>query len=209
MNRVRFLNRQSTVLQTAACLVSVVGSLVLGSTFLGCKQELVYQRPVSDLNNKAEQLIQQGDYAGALSRLEAAHDLQPKDAKTTQNLATAHQMNGHYDQAIALLTGLIENPDLKQANVYKLLGITYEAKADALLNEAEKQPDVSSGTAASSEPEALLPEAKQQAAEAYELAIEYYNKAIPGVERADVLKHQIEVLHEQLAKLKKTDMPAS
>lgn len=182
--------------------VLLITTLLLTGLASGCKRPLVYQRPISELNNKAEQLIQAGDYPGAVARLESAHDLQPNDAKTSQNLATAYHMAGSYDKAISLFTQLLDNPELEQATLQKFLGISYEAKGDELLAKAESEPDSSQDHPATEEEKKRL---KEMGIESYELAIEYYNKAIPQTKQADVLQKQVETLQNSLKKLKEPD----
>ncbi|WP_303673156.1 tetratricopeptide repeat protein [Vampirovibrio chlorellavorus] len=186
----------SNGVKAIALSVAVVGmSLVL----TGCQQNVVYQRSMAELNEKAEALMASGDIDGAVSRLEAAHDLQPDEPNTTYNLAIAYQTQGSYDKAIPLLKQLVEKSQLDKAQVQKTLGITYEAKADQLAfkaSEAESDPKAD---------KAKIPSMKAEAQQAYELAIESYQQALPGLKNAAEVEKQIEALQ---ARLKKTQASA-
>ncbi len=181
----------SNGVKAIALSVAIVGmSLVL----TGCQQNMVYQRSMAELNEKAQALMASGDIDGAVSRLEAAHDLQPDEPNTTYNLAIAYQTQGSYDKAIPLLKQLVEKSQLDQAQVHKTLGITYEAKADQLafkVSEAESDPKAD---------KAKIPPMKAEAQEAYELAIESYQQALPGLKNTAEVEKQIEALQARLKK---------
>lgn len=175
--------------------MAVIG---LSLALTGCQQNVVYQRSMAELNEKAQALMASGDIDGAVSRLEAAHDLQPDEPNTTYNLAIAYQTQGSYDKAIPLLKQLVEKSQLDKAQVQKTLGITYEAKADLLafkVSEAESDPKAD---------KAKIPQMKAEAQAAYELAIESYQQALPGLKNAAEVEKQIEALQ---ARLKKSQSP--
>lgn len=181
----------SNGLKAIALSVTVVGmSLIL----TGCQQNVVYQRSMAELNEKAQALMASGDIDGAVSRLEAAHDLQPDEPNTTYNLAIAYQTQGSYDKAIPLLKQLVEKSPLDKAQVQKTLGITYEAKADQLafkVSEAESDPKAD---------KAKIPQMKAEAQQTYELAIESYQQALPGLKNSAEVQKQIEALQARLKK---------
>jgi tetratricopeptide (TPR) repeat protein len=177
--------------------------LAAGVPFSGCQQNVVYQRSMAELNQKAQALMASGDVDGAVSRLEAAHDLQPDEPNTTYNLAIAYQTQGRYDKAIPLLKQLLEQPQLDTAQVHKTLGITYEAKANELagkaLEEADKpKPDP-----------AKVQQWKDESTQFYQLAIESYQKALPGLKNGAEVQKQIEALEAQLKKSNQTQQATS
>ena len=190
----------SNGVKAMALSVAVVGmSLVL----TGCQQNVVYQRSMAELNEKAQALMASGDIDGAVSRLEAAHDLQPDEPNTTYNLAIAYQTQGSYDKAIPLLKHLVEKSQLDKAQVQKTLGITYEAKADQLafkVSEAESDPKADKDK---------IPQMKAETQQAYELAIESYQQALPGLKNAAEVEKQIEALEARLKKSQAAAEPGS
>lgn len=161
----------------------------------GCKQDVVYQRSMSELNQKAQAMLASGDVNGAVARLEAAHDLQPDEPNTAFNLAIAYQTQGNYDKAIPLLNQLKENSGLDKAQVYKTLGITYEAKGDQLaakVKEAEEQ---------SKPDKTQIQVLESESLQNYQLAIESYQQALPGLKtEAEAVQKQVEALQARLEK---------
>ncbi len=69
--------------------------------FTGCQEELAHQKSVAKLNQSAAALIQQGNYAGAVARLESARDLVPNSAPVLYNLSMAYQQAGQVEQSVA------------------------------------------------------------------------------------------------------------
>ncbi|MEM0951499.1 MAG: tetratricopeptide repeat protein [Cyanobacteria bacterium P01_H01_bin.74] len=215
-------NQSRFSLSTSLVVALVCPVLFFGFNFFfsGCGQSLVYQRPVSELNLKAQQLLEAGDYEGAIARLESAHDLQPDNDKTTYNLATAYQLNNNIDQAIGLFTQLLQKNTLGQgAELEKSLGIVYEAKADALMqkfaefeNKAntplansknlDNKPDQQTNSAMSENDTTTdASQLKPMAINAYKLAIQYYQAAMQSAERPDIIQKQIDTLTDTVNKL--------
>jgi tetratricopeptide (TPR) repeat protein len=170
-------------------MVAVSGLIFLS----GCQEQVVYQRSMADLNQKAQAMMQAGDYAGAVSRLEAAHDLQPEEPNTMHNLAVAYQMNGNYDKAIVLFTKLLDKNGMDKAEMHKNLGIAYESQADQLTHQArelegEDKPDA-----------AKVAELNQEAERHYKLATEHYQQALAaGVKNQGEVETQIRALQARL-----------
>lgn len=171
-------------------LVLLLLSLMTGS---GCGKDVVYQRSISELNQKAQAMINAGDYNGAVSRLEAAHDLKPDEPNTLHNLAIAYQMQGNQDKAIETLLQLREQSGMDKAEIFKSLGIAYEAKADQLEAEAkalEEKPKPDSATIA---------ERKRQSDDALKQAMEAYQQSVSnGVKNTNEIQKQIEALQAKL-----------
>jgi tetratricopeptide (TPR) repeat protein len=176
--------------QPALSVAVATGLLLLG----GCQQDVVHQRSIAELTQKAQSLMQAGDYNGAVSRLEAAYDLQPNETKTMYNLAIAYQMQGSYDKALELFSQLQEKPGMDKAQIQKAMGITYEAKADALdaeVHEQEENPKAD---------KAQLQQKKQAAQETYQLALQSYQQALAGngLKNPEEVQKQIESLEAKL-----------
>lgn len=168
-------------------------AIVTVMAFSGCKQEdLIHQKSMSELNIKAQQMLQAGDVNGAVSRLEAAHDLSPDEPNTSLNLAIAYQMQGNHDKAIELFQGLLNKPGQDQGELYKNLGITYEAKADAL--DAKKRELAEDPKADATQLESM----KAEATESYQAALQNYEQAISKVKGSDQVQRQIDQIHAKL-----------
>jgi tetratricopeptide (TPR) repeat protein len=129
---------------------------------------------------------------GAVARLEAAHDLSPDEPNTSLNLAIAYQMQGNHDKAIELFEGLLNKPGQDQGELRKNLGITYEAKADALdvkKRELEGDPKADAGQ---------LESLKSDTIQSYKAALENYEQAVNKVKGSAQIQKQIEQIHAKL-----------
>lgn len=160
----------------------------------GCQQDVVHQRSMAELNQKAQTLMNSGDYEGAVSRLEAAHDLQPEEPTTTYNLAIAYQMKGDHDKAIATFQQVLDKPGINKAEVLKALGISYEAKADKLAEEAKTLEESPKPDAAKAQ------QLKQEADAAYHQAVDYYKQAESGLADPSEVQAQIKALEDSFKK---------
>jgi tetratricopeptide (TPR) repeat protein len=169
--------------------------------FGGCQQDVVHQRSIAELNQKAQAMMQAGDYNGAVARLEAAHDLQPEEPKTTHNLAIAYQMQGNYDKALAMFNELLLKSGIDKAEIQKSIGITAEAKADKLSAEAkgmESDPKAD---------KAKVQQLNQQAEESYALALDSYRQAVGGLKNAADVQKQIAALEARKKKAETAPQP--
>lgn len=159
----------------------------------GCQKDVVHQRSMAELNQKAQAMMQAGDYAGAVARLEAAHDLQPEEVNTIYNLGIAYQMQGNYDKAIEAFNQVLDKPGLDKSELNKALAITYEAKGDKLETDAAALAD---DPKADKSQEGTM---KQSAEEAYRLALGHYQEALNGAKNPGEIEKQIEALNAKLA----------
>lgn len=176
--------------------------LVLLPAVSGCESgaDLAHQRSMAELNQKAQVMMQSGDYAGAVARLESAHDLEPDEPNTTYNLGMAYQAMGRFDQAIGMFTQVLDKskaggPD--SAEVHKALGITWEAKADKLSSDAKSLSE-GKGAGESQRMQALNQEARQ----AYRAALDNYSQAVESAHLKDAaeVQHQMDALKTRLSK---------
>jgi tetratricopeptide (TPR) repeat protein len=182
------------LIKLAKTVLFIGAILAAGLPFSGCQQNVVYQRSMAELNQKAQAMMASGDVDGAVSRLEAAHDLQPDEPNTTYNLAIAYQTQGSYDKAIPLLKQLLEQPQLDTAQVHKTLGITYEAKANELAAKVIEETQKPGSDAAK------VQQFKDESSQCYQLAIESYRQALPGLKNGAEVQKQIETLEALLKK---------
>ena len=91
---------------------------------------------VQELNNKAAEYMQKGDYEAAMSRLQASLDLDSSMYQTYYNLGVAAINANKFDVAIdALQKGIKLNPDFN--DFYYSLGVAKIGKADEIM-EIEK-----------------------------------------------------------------------
>lgn len=88
---------------------------------------------VQELNNKAAEYMQKGDYESAINRLQASIDLDSSMYETYYNLGVAATNAKKYDTAIeALQSGIKIKPDY--ADFYYSLAIAQSEYAEELLN---------------------------------------------------------------------------
>ena len=90
---------------------------------------------VQELNNKASQYMQNGDYESAISRLQASIDLDSTMYQTYYNLGVAAINANRYELAVdSLNKGLKINPDFN--DFYYSLGIAQIGYADQIMDES-------------------------------------------------------------------------
>jgi tetratricopeptide (TPR) repeat protein len=179
----------------------IVGLLGMTAFLGGCQKDVVHQRSIAELNQKAQAMMHAGDYDGAVARLEAAHDLQPEEPNTTHNLAIAYQMQGNYDKALAMFTELLDKPGMDKAEIQKSIGITAEAKADKLFAEAK------SLEADPKADKAKVQQLTQQAEESYALALDSYRQAVEGLKNPAEVQKQIAALEARQKKAETAPQP--
>lgn len=141
-------------------------------TLFGCDRPVVHQKSVSELNQKAAQLMQMGDAAGAVARLEAAHDLVPDDGMVQYNLGIAYQQAQQPEKSIATLTEFVKSHpnDAQVRSAVQSLAVVYEQVADERFNQANAEaPD--DGQALTS---AQKQQVREEGIEAMKQAIAHY-----------------------------------
>lgn len=95
---------------------------------------------VQELNNKAAEYMQKGDYESAMNRLQASLDLDSTMYETYYNLGVAAINAQKYDKAIeALENGIKIKSDF--ADFYYSLGIAQNSMADEILDKNETSDD--------------------------------------------------------------------
>lgn len=93
---------------------------------------------VQELNNKAAEFMQKGDYESAMNRLQASLDLDSTMYETYYNLGIAAINAKKYDKAIEALEGGIKiKPDF--ADFYYSLGLAQSDLADEIAEKAEQE----------------------------------------------------------------------
>ena len=92
---------------------------------------------VQELNNKAAEYMEKGDYESAMARLQASLDLDATMYETYYNLGIAAINAKKYDKAIEALEGGIKiKPDY--ADFYYSLGLAQSDLADELMEPSEE-----------------------------------------------------------------------
>ena len=93
---------------------------------------------VQELNNKAAEYMQKGDYETAMNRLQASLDLDSTMYETYYNLGVAAINANKYEKAIEALEGGIKiKPDY--ADFYYSLGLAQTSLADEIIENSEKE----------------------------------------------------------------------
>lgn len=96
---------------------------------------------VQNLNNKAAEFMEKGDYEAAMNRLEASIDLDATMYETYYNLGIAATNAKKYEKAIeALQNGIKINPDF--ANFYYSLGAAQYEFANELSEDKVEEGDI-------------------------------------------------------------------
>ena len=118
-------------MKKALMIVSVLAIAVISTA---CINNIAVQ----ELNNKAAEFMQKGDYESAMNRLQASIDLDATMYETHYNLGVAAINAKKYDKAIeALENGIKIKPDY--ADFYYSLGIAQSELADEILAKADEE----------------------------------------------------------------------
>lgn len=97
---------------------------------------------VQELNNKAAEYMQKGDYESAMNRLQASLDLDSTMYETYYNLGIASINAKKYEKAIEAFEGGIKiKPDF--ADFYYSLGVAQTDFADELVEVTEDKKEIS------------------------------------------------------------------
>lgn len=155
---------------------------------------------VQELNNKAAEFMQKGDYESAMSRLQASLDLDATMYETHYNLGVAAINAKKYETAIeALENGIKIKPDF--ADFYYSLGVAQIGLADDIIDEADIEEEASADTEKDKVEikREIKPEDKEKAIELRKSAIENLNKyieMIPDSKDAENIKEMIKQSEE-------------
>jgi tetratricopeptide (TPR) repeat protein len=196
---------QSALIKPTVALSALLMSAV--TLFLsGCQTDIIHQRPMAELNQKAQVLMATGDYAGAIARLESAHDLNPNEPKTTYNLALAYQAADKPMLAIPLVADLLDKPPAEAPSIGELkktLGVLWEARGDELFKAAQDMADDKGKPGQKATVRAFANEREIEAERAYRTAIDYYRQALESKDLKDYdsIQQQMAALEARKAKM--------
>ena len=119
----------------------IVCILVVAVISTGCINNMAVQ----ELNNKAAEFMQKGDYESAISRLQASLDLDSSMYQTYYNLGVAATNANKYQTAVdALEKGIKIKPDFY--DFYYTLGVAQIGLADEIYEKATVQEEASVDT---------------------------------------------------------------
>lgn len=166
----------------------------------GCSKSAVYNPSIADLNQKAQAMLEAGDTQGAVNRLEAARDLNPKEPMTNYNLAIAYEKNSDSEKAIALFEEILESKSypngVTEAGLKKNLAITLESQADEYATQAEKLTEQKKANEANALTQKAI-DNLEKSKSIFESLMK--NNEIKGL---DEIKSHLEGLNQQIEKLK-------
>lgn len=148
---------------------------------------------VQELNNKAAEYMQKGDYESAMNRLQASLDLDSTMYETYYNLGVAAINAQKYDKAIeALESGIKIKPDF--ADFYYSLGVAQSEKANQIVdNAAQKLEEDSDESEDVNEKNAVMEAVKRtEAVEEKNKAIELKKSAIENLQKYLEMKPDVE-----------------
>ncbi len=184
-------------MKKALMIVSILAVAVISTA---CINNIAVQ----ELNNKASEYMQKGDYEAAMSRLQASLDLDSSMFETYYNLGVAAINANKFDVAIdALEKGAKINPSFN--DFYYSLGVAQIGKAEDILEKAETEEnaeaDLNSGkvdikTNISQEDMASVIELKTSAIE----NLNKYLSAADDIKNKDDVEEMIKQSEEEIAK---------
>lgn len=149
---------------------------------------------IEKLNNKAAELMQQGDIDGAIGRLESIQDLNPNFPPTNYNLGLAYKEKKDYDKSIHYLIRAVElKPDLYQAHLS--LAVIYEELSDNLIQEEVKKIEKNAPDSVDTLEDIAFTQEQQEKLSQYyikaKIALEDYLKYAPAPNDKELLKQKI------------------
>ena len=176
----------------------IVSVLVVAVISTACINNIAVQ----ELNNKAAEFMQKGDYESAMSRLQASLDLDSTMYQTYYNLGVASINAKKFDKAIeALESGIKINPDF--ADFYYSLGVAQISLADEFMEPVEIESEYSDKDVSKEE---IKPENVEKAKELKKSSIENLNKylkMVPDSQDKDSICEMIQQSEEFISGEKK------
>jgi len=159
--------------------------------FTGCAENTIHRKSVSDLSQKAYAMMNAGDYAGSISRLESAADLMPEEGALVYDLAIAYQRNEQPEKAVTTFERFLKTfPNHESVpNALKSLAVVEEALGDKAVADALALEDDKTHL---SDKKPQYDELKVTAAQRYESAIEHFKRlgpTLPPTEQEQLRAH--------------------
>ena len=120
----------------------LVFTILISAVFLtSCEKNFsISSLDVQKLTQKAQQLMDKGDFNGAIARLESINDLNPNIAANNYNLGIAYYNTNQYEKAVKSLNNAVKlDENLKDA--YYTLAVIHEEIADKEVKNLKKTKD--------------------------------------------------------------------
>lgn len=158
---------------------------------------------VQELNNKAQEYLNKGDYENAIGRLKSSIDLDDTMYETHYNLGIAYTQAEKYSDAVDEFEKVVKlNPDFDMA--YYSLAVAYENEAKTIINPPAKEDgdedDIEYNEIGK---KVLSAEDKGEIAENYKKAIDAYNTYLEkttSTDKKSAVNSKIEYLQNEIIK---------
>lgn len=160
-----------------------------------CNTNVISNPDVQTLTNKAAELMEKGDYKGAVSRLESINDLNPNFPQNHYNLGVAYYQTQEYEKAVESLNTAI-SMDKNIVDAYYTLALAYHEIAVQFMEKLEKPEKSNSDDNKIYENKNKIIENLNSAKENF---IEYKGKIADSAE-SEKIKLEIENIDEELKK---------
>ena len=183
----------------------IVSVLVVAVISTACINNIAVQ----ELNNKANEFMQKGDYESAMNRLQASLDLDSTMYQTYYNLGVAAINAGKYEKAVeALQDGIKIKPDYY--DFYYSLGVAQIGLADEIMEPKEDEDDNKDEDVAKTDVLVnVSPEDKAKAVELKEQSIANLNKyleKVPNTEDRETIEEMIKQSEEFISENNKEEV---
>lgn len=153
---------------------------------------------VQELNNKAKEFMDKGDYQNAISRLNSSIDLDNTIFESHYNLGIAYTQAEEYDKAYEQFeTALKLNPE--NSSTYYVMAIAYENNAKDLMQANKSEID----DEADDDKEVQTPAKPEDITNLLNKAVENYQTYVtktPKLENKEEIENKISSLEELISK---------
>lgn len=157
---------------------------------------------VQELNNKAQEFLNKGDYENAISRLKSSIDLDDTIFESHYNLGIAYTHAQQYPEAIDEFEKAIKLNSSRDVAYYSI-AVAYENYAKDIINPPVKEEDTENEEVSIPEKKDLTAEDKQQICDLFSKAVDSYEKYLEITtdnSQTDAVKAKISYLQEEITK---------
>lgn len=186
-----FIRRYKQYMKKALLLILILAVSVISTA---CINNLAVQ----ELNNKAKEFMDKGDYQNAISRLNSSIDLDNTIFESHYNLGIAYTQAEEYDKAYEQFeTALKLNPE--NSSTYYVMAIAYENNAKDLMQANKSEID----DEADDDKEAQTPAKPEDITNLLNKAVENYQTYVtktPKLENKEEIENKISSLEELISK---------
>ena len=186
-----FSRRYKKYMEKALLLILILAVSVISTA---CINNLAVQ----ELNNKAKEFMDKGDYQNAISRLNSSIDLDNTIFESHYNLGIAYTQAEEYDKAYEQFeTALKLNPE--NSSTYYVMAIAYENNAKDLMQANKSEID----DEADDDKEVQTPAKPEDITNLLNKAVENYQTYVtktPKLENKEEIENKISSLEELISK---------